>query len=87
MPRICRRQRTLAAADRAVPRDVRRELARLGYQLARSRRHLIYKHACGASVSVSTSSSDARGYKNLISDARRALRERGVDDGRKVGQV
>lgn len=70
-----------------VPKEVRDELSRLGYTLARSKRHLVYKHPCGATVSVAKSGSDPRGYKNLISDARRALRERGVKDGGQVGSL
>ena len=71
--------------DRLLAREVRKELAGMGYELARSKRHLIYKHKCGATISVSKSASDPRAFKNLLSDARRALRERGVEGGYKVG--
>lgn len=72
----------MARANGRALRQVDRELSRLGYQLVRSKRHLIYRHPSGATVSVAQSGSDPRGYTNLLSDARRALRERGVDDGR-----
>lgn len=67
--------------DRSVPKGVRSELKRLGYGLVRSKRHLIYKHPCGAQVSVAKSASDKHSFGNLLSDARRMLRERGVSDG------
>ena len=71
----------MSGVDRTVPLLVRQELARLGYVLARSKRHLVYKHPSGAQVSVAKSASDGRSFGNLLSDARRMLRERGVDDG------
>ena len=64
--------------DRRIPREVREELRKLGFVLARAKRHYIYKHPSGASVSVSASPSNKRAYGNLISDARRMLRERGL---------
>ena len=73
----------MPGVERNVPGLVRKELRKLGYQLARSKNHLIYKHPSGATVSVSGTASDPRAFSNLLSDARRMLRERGVDDGQR----
>lgn len=73
--------RLVQIVDRTVPRVVRDELKRLGYVLVRSKNHLVYRHSSGAQVSVAKSASDGRAFSNLLSDARRMLRERGVNDG------
>ena len=66
-------------ANASEQRDVVRQLEELGFRLARSQRHLIFKHESGASVCMARTPTDSRGYSNLLSDARRALRERGVN--------
>ena len=73
----------MRGVERNVPGLVLKELRKLGYQLARSKNHLVYKHPSGATVSVSSTASDPRAFSNLLSDARRMLRERGVDDGQR----
>jgi predicted RNA binding protein YcfA (HicA-like mRNA interferase family) len=77
----------MAQGRRKEVRDVERVLVALGYRLARSKNHLVFKHDCGAVVSVSASASDPRAYLNLLSDARRALRERGHKDGSEVSSL
>lgn len=58
--------------------NVHDSLAHLGYVLVRHRKHRIYRHPSGATVTTSSTPSDPRAAKNAIATARRELRRHGV---------
>lgn len=60
-------------------RDYHRKLEDLGFVLVRSRKHRIYKHPSGATACMATSASDYHSLKNSVMDARKELRQRGID--------
>ncbi len=47
---------------------------RHGYILHRAKRHLIWRHACGAQVATSATPSDNRALKNFEAQLLRSLR-------------
>lgn len=84
------------STPRDVPRDIRLELEALGYTYLRKGKHgHLYRHPCGAHASVPGTPSDRRSYANTLANAKRALREKGIDpseteedpDGNERGQL
>ncbi|MCA6126765.1 hypothetical protein AI19_07030 [Thalassolituus oleivorans 4BN06-13] len=47
------------------------QLLKLGWVLVRKKKHSILKAPCGEMLTVSSSPSDARAYKNFISDIKK----------------
>jgi hypothetical protein len=63
-----------------LPRELRLELQGLGFDfLRRSKHSYIFDHPCGARAYMPTTPSDHRSVANCLADAKRALRENGID--------
>lgn len=60
-------------------RDYRKKLESMGFRLIRDKKHLIFQHPSGAVACGPKTASDYHSLKNSIMDARKSLREHGVD--------
>jgi predicted RNA binding protein YcfA (HicA-like mRNA interferase family) len=63
----------------AVSKELLRTVAKHGFTLVRARKHLIFRHACGAQLVTAASTSDVRSIRNVEGNIRRLLREHGVE--------
>jgi predicted RNA binding protein YcfA (HicA-like mRNA interferase family) len=63
----------------AVSKELLRTVAKHGFTLVRSNKHLIFRHPCGAQLVTAASASDVRSIRNVEGNIRRILRRHGVE--------